>query len=137
MKITNNGYRLHGQDLKLIFVNLQIGLDNVTEIVYNNNVTVSAQKERNNMKFTTHNNMNIEVLVTTVQGVTRKPYESMAAVFGEAKKEGSSLRWDVVFEDGTVALIKNVEGPVSGVYTIAGNSRESVILVNKALKGTL
>ena len=46
MKEINYGHRLHGQGLKLIFVNVKITIDIGTIIVYSNNVTYNGHRKR-------------------------------------------------------------------------------------------
>jgi hypothetical protein len=62
------------------------------------------------MKFQTHNDTNIRIIGTCLQGYIDIEYDILVKLFGEpivGDEYKIDAEWEIIFEDGTVATIYN------------------------------
>ena len=104
------------------------------------------------MKFVTHNQSNIDVNGTHLQGHINVEYSVLKKIFGKptsGDEYKTDAEWDIQFEDGTVATIynwkngKNYLGregtPKTKIthWNVGGNSKEVVERIQEVLKSNL
>ena len=104
------------------------------------------------MKFVTHNQSNIDVNGTHLQGHINVEYSVLKKIFGKptsGDEYKTDAEWYIQFEDGTVATIYNWkngkhylgrEGTAKTKIThwnVGGNSKEVVERIQEVLKSNL
>ena len=104
------------------------------------------------MKFVTHNQSNIDVSGTHLQGHINVEYSVLKKIFGKptlGDEYKTDAEWEILFEDGTVATIYNWKNGKNYLgrngtaktkithWNVGGNSKEVVERIQEVLKSNL